>query len=64
MAKISTSVEVILIVWYSIFFNRLLKEWTWAMEVVTLFLILTLEITMTIDGLEDVVSTILLEWLQ
>ena len=34
------------------------------MEVATLFSILVLETTMTIDRLEDAVSTILLRWLQ
>ena len=47
IANNSTSVMIILIAWWSVFLIGLEQEWTWAMEVVTLFLILVSEAIIT-----------------
>ena len=47
IANNSTSVMIILIAWWSVFLIGLEQEWTWAMEVVILFLILVSEAIIT-----------------
>ena len=47
IANNSTSVMIILIAWWSVFLIGLEQEWTWVMEVVTLFLILVSEAIIT-----------------
>ena len=60
----STSIVVTLLVWWRVFFNKLLNKWMWAIDMVMLFLMLTLETMMTVDGSGDVFSIILLRQLK
>jgi len=48
MVNNSASIGVMLIVWWSVFFSGLLKEWIWEIEQAILFLILISEMIITI----------------
>ena len=63
MANNSTSIDVILMAWWS-FFKGLLKEWTWAINVIMLFLTLVSEITITVFGSDNALKMSSLNLLQ
>ena len=64
MANNSTSIDVILMAWWSFFFKGLLKEWTWAMNVIMLFLTLVSEMTITVFGSDNALKMSSLNLLQ
>ena len=64
IANSSASVDVMLIVWWRVFFKELLNKWTWVISMAILFLMLASETMTTVDGLDDGLSTILLRQLQ